>query len=352
MAAEILAFAQLLSVPHVTLLHRRADGTEPLAASPWIERLDLALAERHGRLQPWLDPSSQRTVEARPQRRSAAIAPSRVPARISATSFEDLRACPYRFFAKRMLELAEDDELDGDLGKRDYGAWLHRVLHEFHERRAAAAADAATDASALRAAAAAVLAGDGFDPAEFLPWSSSFEAFVPRYVAWLGRREARGALWTRGEAAFTIRPPELDGTEMHGRIDRIDALTEGSATTLELIDYKTGSKSRLIEQTREPLEDTQLAFYAALVGADDERPLKATYLALEARPELLEIAHRNVAASAAALVEGIAVDLSRLRGGAGLMPLGEGEACRFCEARGLCRRDHWLDDASPEGGSA
>src|ERR1019366_4284578 len=138
---------------------------------------------------------------------------------------------------------------------------------------------------------------------------------------------------------------------MHGRIDRIDEVTQGGVATLELIDYKTGSETRLRKQARERFEDTQLAFYAALVGATDERPLKATYLALEASPGLAEIEHEDVAASAAALVEGIAIDLRRLRGGAGLMPLGQGEACRFCEARGLCRRDHWLEE-EPEGGAA
>ena len=347
--AELLAFAQLLALPHVTLLHRRADGTEPLAASSFTERLDLALAEAKSGLRPWRDPSVARTLVAAPTRRTAAVAPSRVPMRLSATSFEDLRACPYRFFAKRMLGLAEDEELDGDLGKRDYGAWLHRVLHEFHERRVALPAGAATDSAALRAAGAAVLAAERFDAAEFLPWSATFEAFVPRYLEWLRHREERGARWTRSEVEFSVRRPELEGIEMHGRIDRIDEVMERQVATLELIDYKTGSKSRLTELAREPLEDTQLAFYASLVGAGDERPLKATYLALEARPELAEIAHKEVAASAAALVEGIAIDLRRLRGGAGLMPLGEGAACLYCEARGLCRRDHWLDDPAGEG---
>ncbi len=349
--AEFLAFAQLLALPCVTLLHRRADGSEPLAASPFIERLALALAEQHADLRAWRDPRVLRTVAATPTRRAAALAPSRVPERLSATAFEDLRVCPYRFFARRMLGLGEDAELDGDLEKRDYGAWLHRVLHEFHVRRGAGPIDIAADTAALRTAGESVLAADGFDAAEFLPWSASFDAFVPRYVAWLREREARGARWTRGEAAFSVRPPELAGTQMHGRIDRIDEVTQGGVATLELIDYKTGSETRLRKQARERFEDTQLAFYAALVGATDERPLKATYLALEASPGLAEIEHEDVAASAAALVEGIAIDLRRLRGGAGLMPLGEGEACRFCEARGLCRRDHWLEE-EPEGGAA
>jgi len=40
-------------------------------------------------------------------------------------------------------------------------------------------------------------------------------------------------------------------------------------------------------------------------------------------------------------VIGIGQDLARLRQGAAMPALGEGVACEYCEARGLCRRDHW-----------
>src|SRR5205085_1545203 len=38
---------------------------------------------------------------------------------------------------------------------------------------------------------------------------------------------------------------------------------------------------------------------------------------------------------------GRAAEFERLRAGAGLAALGEGRVCDYCEARGLCRRDHW-----------
>ncbi len=43
-------------------------------------------------------------------------------------------------------------------------------------------------------------------------------------------------------------------------------------------------------------------------------------------------------------MDGIAADVRRLRDGAALPPLGEGSACEHCDARGLCRRDHWSTD--------
>ena len=41
------------------------------------------------------------------------------------------------------------------------------------------------------------------------------------------------------------------------------------------------------------------------------------------------------------LAEGILHDLERVSGGAEMPALGEGMACEFCAARGLCRRDWW-----------
>ena len=53
--------------------------------------------------------------------------------RLSASAYADLRHCPYRFYALRLLGLQESDELDATLDKRDFGTWLHAVLQHFHE---------------------------------------------------------------------------------------------------------------------------------------------------------------------------------------------------------------------------
>jgi ATP-dependent helicase/nuclease subunit B len=118
---------------------------------------------------------------------------------------------------------------------------------------------------------------------------------------------------------------------------------------MELIDYKTGSAARLRDKVRHPLEDTQLAFYAALMRARTELPLSARYLALDGTRKLEEIEHPRVELSAAALVEGLSDDLRRLQAGAGLPALGVGSTCDFCAARGICRRDHWADAPAAAG---
>jgi RecB family exonuclease len=256
----------------------------------------------------WQDPRGLREIVPTPIHPGAPAVPAgRLPPRLSASTFEALRDCPYRFFAQSVLGLRAAEELDPEVEKRDYGQWLHSVLHEFHlGRRSGATVD--DDIAALHAIGQASLATQGLDEAAFLPFSASFAVLVPRYVAWLHRREAGGASWSRGEADLRAAPAELGGVELQGRVDRIDAVDGGRR--LELIDYKTGSASQLKKKLLDRFEDTQLAFYAALVGAESNLPLNAYYLALDSTQGLEMLEHADVGASAAALVEGVAIDLA------------------------------------------
>jgi ATP-dependent helicase/nuclease subunit B len=41
------------------------------------------------------------------------------------------------------------------------------------------------------------------------------------------------------------------------------------------------------------------------------------------------------------LIDSILTDMTRIGQGAALPALGEGKACEYCAARGLCRKDFW-----------
>lgn len=347
--AELLAFAHLLRRPAVTLLRRRDDGGEPLAPSPLLERLQLAL-QRAGRTMAQApDPASVRSVAAQPVHRPMPTAPAMLPARLSASAYEALRTCPYRFFSLRLLSLQEADELDDEVDKRDYGNWLHRVLHRFHAERGMPS-DVETESARLQAIAQQVREEMALDEASFLPFGATFSRFVPRYLQWLHRRDADGAQWLDGERKLSAWPPSWEGVEMYGEIDRIDSVPGEDGPVTELIDYKTGSAEKLREKVRRPSEDTQLAFYAALVAEQSEAggPLSALYLPLDENSgSIRPIEHKQVERTAVQLVAGIGRDLARVRAGAALPALGEGSVCEYCEARGLCRRDHWPADEEP-----
>lgn len=342
--AEILAFAQALAMPRVTLLRRRRDDVEPLAPSLLLEGLALALRRAGASLRSAEDDRDSVVAPAHPTPMPLPVAPGLLPQRLSASAVETLRACPYRFHALYLLGLREQNELEEGVDARDYGNWLHAVLHRFHTARSDAR-DADADAAELHAAAAAESASLGLDAAEFLPYAATFEDFVPRYVRWLHRREAGGARWHSGEVELDVASAALPGIELFGRIDRIDGVHDRSGPpALELIDYKTGSVEDLKRNLRQPTEDTQLAFYAALMMHRDEsaKPaLAASYVALQAGDGIVSIPHPEVETTARLLVAELADEMQRLRDGAPMPALGEGKVCEYCTARGLCRRDDW-----------
>lgn len=341
---ESLAFLHALAAPRVTLLRRRADASgEPLADSPLLQRLALDLAAQGRFFADAEDARPAQALAARPVARPQPVAAAALPVRVSASAVEALRDCPYRFFARHVLGLREDDELEAELEKRDYGEWLHRVLLAFHRQRGEPG-PAEAEAACLQRLARQEQAAMGLADDEFLPFSASFMRFVPAYLAWLHGRDAEGARWQAGERELRIRPEALHGVELQGVIDRIDRVELGGA--LELIDYKTASTQRLRDRVRQPLEDTQLAFYAALLAPHADQPLRACYLPLDQSDEIKPIVHAQVQHSAAVLVRQLGEEFERLRAGAPLPALGEGEVCETCEARGLCRRDHWPDGAA------
>jgi ATP-dependent helicase/nuclease subunit B len=339
--AQRLAFCQLLRAPRITLLRRMTDQDELLSASPFVLALGATLT---------IEPANDsripvpvaRTLATHPPQPTA---PGHLPKQLSASSLEMLRQCPYRFFALHMLKLRASDELDEALAKRDYGTWLHHVLLRFHQQRAETGpADLAQETSTLHTLATEALRGQGFDEAEFLPYAATFRRLIPRYLSWLHQRDADGALWLDGERALRAEPAAWEGVAMVGEIDRVDSvMDEHAGPVIQLIDYKTGSVAELRKKIKQPLEDTQLAFYAALMAEQSNAigSLAAAYMALDDSETIHVLAHPDVEHSAEQLLSGVARDLQRIRAGTPLPALGEGAVCETCEARGLCRRDQW-----------
>jgi ATP-dependent helicase/nuclease subunit B len=340
---ERSALAHVLAHPRLSLSWRLSHQGEPLQASPLLEPLHLALRRAQ---QDWTKrPDARRaeTLAGHPVGPTQPSAPGLLPHKLSATAYEALRACPYRFFALRMLGLEEVESLDDEPDRRDQGTWLHAVLHAFHTQRMPGS-DPGEDLQRLLAIAQAQRRQQRLDEAAFLAEWLHFERLAPAYLAWLYEQEAQGWQFERGE--WSVSVPGPGSAVLRGVLDRVDRSPQGDR--VRLIDYKTSSADSLRARVRagQGLEDTQLAFYATLWGGAEEggaQALEAGYLALDAPVQWIE--HRQVADSAAALREGLAEDLRRLAAGAALPPLGEGPACTHCAAAGLCRKAHWADVA-------
>lgn len=334
---ERLLFDHALRLPRLSFLRRHSEGGEALVDSPLLQRLALDLARRGHTLRPAADPGRRVTRALTPTARPAPPAPGLLPTLLSASAAEALRECPYRFLALHLLRLREDEELDEALEKRDYGTWLHAVLLRFHAEREAPSG-AAQEEARLLALAEEERRVQGLAEDVALPFSASLASLAPRYIEWLHGRDAEGARWQAGEQERRVPLPALPGVELQGVIDRIDRWRDG---TLELLDYKTGSPDGLKRKLRDPQEDTQLAFYAALLDPAGAAPLAAAYLPLDSSGALKPLPHAQVGRTARQLVTSLGDELARVQAGAPLPALGEGRVCEFCEARGLCRRDDW-----------
>lgn len=340
-AAAASAWRVVLGLPQVDLLWRTQDRGEAVLPSAWVQALSAPPAE---------DPRGLRALRAAPQSRPAPSACDVLPDSLSASAYQDLRDCPYRFFALRQLRLVEAAELEAEPDQRDMGNWLHAVLRYFHEQRGDTRPGRDADRVRLdeladsTAAAMGLNAGEG--GAGFLPYQAVWPALRDGYLDWLHGFEASD---DRPGPRFVQAEAERNATagpwKLYGKLDRIDEQHSPEGAIPFVIDYKTESRGKTNERVKEPLEDTQLAFYAALLPHDN---LRAAYLSITDKrgdsgkdtPTWL-VEQTDVLMARDHLRIGLAHDMARVAAGQPMPALGEGRVCDFCAARGLCRKDFW-----------
>ncbi|MFA7291185.1 MAG: PD-(D/E)XK nuclease family protein [Rhodocyclaceae bacterium] len=267
-------------------------------------------------------------VQARP---SAPLA--QVPARVSVSGLASLVACPYQFFARHVLRLNELDEVAEELEKSDYGQLVHRSLERFHAAHPSLAGlDDAAALAALSATVESVFAEAEADNWLALGWRLRWQARLPAYLAWQREREEAGWRWQAAEVKVARSLPLPDGAtvELYGRIDRIDC---AGPAGFGLLDYKT---RKLTDLRRQMADDIQLPAYALLHGEAAE----AAYVALDDEKVGTVACADDLADAGAAQGERLQAAFAALRNGAAMPAHGVDSVCRWCEASGLCRRDH------------
>ena len=322
------AWHYALTAPHLDVLWRLSEAGDRLMPSGFVQELLLVQS-----LELTADPRPTRTVLVQPTLQPMPIGLALPINKLSASAYEDLRRCPYRFFALRQLKLQEADELESELGKRDFGNWLHTLLHHFHEALKQAPAHSLHEQLAIINIASEQATTElGLSDSEFLPFAASWPRVRTGYLDWLATHQATGATYAEGEV---WKDMPLGQLTLVGKIDRIDHMPDGSRLVM---DYKTEAESTTQARIKDAREDTQLAFYAALL-ADDT--LSAAYINLGEKLPTKTHAQPDIVDLRDELIHSILSDMSRISEGAALPALGEGKACEFCAARGLCRKDFW-----------
>ncbi len=346
---ERAVFDVIAGCDDVVLTWQKVRDGEPNLLAPSIERLDALHTIAYGAgLEDDALPARATVARVRTEaahelplaaeRPAPAVPSALIPAAISASGHNALMACPYQFYARYVLRLAELDEVQELIEKSDYGECVHRALAAFHrehprigalsEEQAASELERCTDAAFQAAIGANYLAR---------AWLERWRALIPQYLRWQRGREAEGWHVAESEASrnTSIVTPEGRRLELRGRIDRVDRDEEGRVA---LIDYKTQRGDRLRAKAAADGEDVQLPFYALLW---QEPAAAALFLGMERDG----VAGHAVGEDVNRLAEDVRVRLAqmydRMHAGAAFPAHGVDDVCQYCEAAGLCRKNYW-----------
>ncbi len=340
--------ALIASCDTVVVTWQRMLGGEDNLLSPLVERLaalhlqtydsDLRASANAGRLAAAEvhAPGSGAAIEE--TRRPAPRAPAALlPRKISASGYNSLVACPYQFHARYVLGLAELDDVQEMIEKKDYGSLVHRVLTLFHGAHPRISGmDPAAAARELEELSERKFAASVARNYLAQAWLARWKALIPAYLDWQRDWESAGWSWQAGELkrAIGITTPKGNQLELHGRLDRVDEGPAGAA----VVDYKTSDPARLKKSLERPGEDVQLPVYALLWGMP---VAEALFLSMD-REKVAEVAlGPGVQPLADAVQARLCEVFDALAAGAPLPAQGVEGACEYCEARGLCRKNYW-----------
>ena len=322
---------------------------EPQSPSPWIAALMLEAKRSGQNLQAKNPAPSSSMVQNVNGAISARPAPvlgfGQVPSKITASGYQSLIDCPYQYFSRAVLKLREPDDVQEEMEKRDFGEFIHDILNRFHHRYPAITGiERAELKAALIEETHAVFADALLQNFTAHAWRLQWESAIDAYLAWQLDREATAWRWREGEVKidFKLDLENGESVRLEGRIDRVDHKqgVEESA----VIDYKARAFGALQKKLKDAGEDVQLPVYVALAEArdPDRKVTEASYLSIE-RESVKAVSYPDAESAGQHHVYRLQTMFEALHAGAALPAQGVESACQYCEARGLCRRDYWID---------
>lgn len=262
------------------------------------------------------------------------VAEALIPSHISPSGYNSLVACPYQYFARHMLRLNEMDEVSEAVEKRDFGQWVHHILHKFHQKHPVLSGIARSDLEGFLSN----ISEDVFAPIikqDYLAraWLSRWLSAIPAYLDGQLKNEAEGWYFDSGEVPFEM--PLSDDLTLRGRVDRLD---HNSAGEIRVLDYKLMDAYRLRTKLKVSGEDVQLPCYASAFKAD-----AAAFVSIE-KDKVVNVAPPQELAELKQFNTSRVMEVfQQIRRGEGMPANGEGDSCSFCEMRGLCRKSNSVD---------
>lgn len=327
----------------VLITWQASKNGEPNLLSPYLEmlRAQHLLAFGHNLMDDKIQDTGYRIEDTGYRKQGSGgmpiptVVPELVPKRISPSGYNSLIACPYQYFARHVLHLNELDEVREGVEKRDYGVWVHLILHRFHEEFPVLEGSRKDELeAALQRISNEVFAPEVARDYLARAWLLRWQQAIPAYLEVQFESEAKGWRYQAGEMQFNLSL--ADDLTLHGRIDRIDATREGMKRVL---DYKTASVTGLRNRLKEAGEDVQLACYALAEEASE-----AAFISIDNEKVAAVAPSDDVVWLAKVNAERLLSLFAQMRGGAAMPAHGTDDACEHCEMRGLCRKGSWAPD--------
>lgn len=349
---QLRDFTEMLSSnAKIVLSWQSTKEGDPNPVSPWIARLelyrylhrtDINTAEMETPLISLgthcvaLTPTNLRSsVPMMPAPAAARL----LPDKLSASGYASLFACPYQFFATRMLRLSDLGELSDQPEKRDYGNWLHQILYRYHVALRDQPVALEQRQTFLSEVTSQIFDLELEKSGAALGYLDRWQKAMPAYLKWANAREAEGWHFISGEDGREQALTWLGGgILLHGRIDRIDRRESADGEELAVLDYKTTTATVLKKRLKDN-EDHQLAFYGLLSASSGTEGL---YVGLEpASEKIVEVSVPDYVNCVAELGTRIAADFLAIAHDASLPATGVDATCRYCTMNGLCRKGAW-----------
>lgn len=373
-------FSQLLmSCPNVDLLWQsKSQSGEPLRPSAWIQRLQIQLPN-------WQESTAKPTsygATAQPLSQAVATLQSDLPLPLtmSPSAYKALRDCPYRYYVRSILGLREAKTFEEGFDASLAGQALHAVLRNFYQalktEEQKASSSIALDESSIHDKQADIAARRAWMERELSTISEKefkrlidgdsrvlgtlrdWQKQIPSLVDWQLQREAQGWRYHNAEhvVGFDIHFEDLDGVarslRIEGRADRFD-INIRNPQQAEVIDYKNQAVKKMKKRAEYLLEDPQLLIYAKAANQDPQgahlqgREVDhAQWVSLKVdikRDKKLQraVAIENVSELIPQFDEQVSVDLQNLWSRKPMIAFAPDGVCKYCEARGICRKGMW-----------
>ncbi len=329
----------------LTCIHTRSSNEARFDASPWLEQLRI-LAARRGISMPvrdWQPTHAQ--VLTRPSQMPSPDTPvGLLPPRLSVSALEALLACPYKFFALRLLGLQGLDTLDDTPDARDFGVLAHAWLHGLHEAGLLgqpASERTIAQASQLLTDKLAAQAKGSLHPAQYAAYHALLLQLAAPILQW-----AQGASGILAEEPIERMWPSEHAApiQIQGRVDQMWTYpqNEQDERPVRIFDFKTASNATLEERAKAPWNYPQLLLYA-WIATNQHNVLESAFVSLTQggikpiplRGDLTQLIDE--------IDQTLTYAFAGLQAGRPLPAHGSAQACQYCDAAGVCRKGQWSE---------